>query len=60
MKINPFLYQHVNLAEKIMDKAVSAEPKEESEVADTVELSAEAQKKRVMGAVIKRIANDDD
>lgn len=62
MKINPFINQHINLTEKILDKSPSDEAGKQPKpkVDDVVDISAEGQRKRIMGAVIERITSDDD
>ena len=52
MKINSFLMQHINLTEKILERTVSStdKPSAQPKAGDVVKISAEGQKKRVIGA----------
>lgn len=60
MKINPFLSQHINLTERILDKAASKEYEEERKADDVVKISDEGRKERIMSQLIQRIVGDDD
>ena len=59
MKIDSFLSQHINLTEKILDKAASEKHQEERKADDAVKISDEGKKKRIMSRLIERIVGDD-
>ena len=59
MKIDSFLNQHINLTERILDKAASKEHREERKADDAVKISDEGKKKRIMAWLIERIAGND-
>ncbi len=61
MKIDPFLSQHINLTEKILEKAVSEKSAEKERADDVVKISDDSKKKHIMSQLIERIvAGKDD
>jgi hypothetical protein len=59
MKIDSFLSQHINLTEKILDKAASEKDRDERKADDSVKISDDGKKKRIMSRLIERIVGDD-
>ncbi len=59
MKIDPFLSQHINLTERILDNADSPRHQEERKAGDVVNISDDGKKKRIMSRLIERIVGDD-
>jgi hypothetical protein len=61
MKISPFLSQHINLTERILEKAVSEKSDNKEKAGEAVNISDESSKKRIMHQLIERIvAGKDD